>query len=135
MGGHKVQQLLGPHGLGGGGGEYGDNRPGQAPSAFGAHLHAVYGADDDHRGIRSGEGGEHLAHEVCIAGRIEEVQLLPLPFTRNDRHLHAAPALDLFWLVVGDGVAVGHLPQAGNGTRGEQQRLGQGRGPRAAVGE
>ena len=55
-----------------------------APGVLGLRLHAVGGADDDDGQVDVGQRGDHLAGEVGVAGRVEQVDLDPVDGERGE---------------------------------------------------
>ena len=98
---------------------------GVGPRELRADLDALGGVDHEHRGVRHLEGRDGLGREVEVAGRVEHVDLVPLPLgveqRREDRH--ATLALRL--VEVARGRAVPHGPHARDRPGTVEHRLGE----------
>ena len=77
------------------------------------------------RRLDGAEAALHLAHEVHVAGRVDDVDLVVFPLEGEQRDVQAELALMLVGVPVADGRAVLDLAHAGRGAGGEQHRLGQ----------
>ena len=78
----------------------------QFPCLFGAHFHAgLPGYNDDCR-IRSCHSFLSLTHKIKIARRIENVDLIILPLNGNNRCGDGKLSLDLFFIIITDGIAI-----------------------------
>ncbi len=84
---------------------------GEGPGVLGADLDAGGGADDDEGGVGGAQARLHLPHEVGVAGRVDDVELLPLPLAGEEGEVDADLALVLVGVEVGDGGAVVHAAQ------------------------
>ena len=109
-----------------------DDHPGHTeagggpPGVLGLRLHAVGGADDDDGQVDVGQRGDHLAGEVGVAGRVEQVDLDPVDGERGQAGRDGELARHLLGLEVHDGGALLDRSPPGDGPGGGQQRLGQG---------
>src|SRR5690606_30840280 len=98
---------------------------GVAPRVFGADLDARGGVEHDHGAIDGRGGGDDLAGEVGIAGRVQDIDLVVAPLDRGDRGVDRHAALGLIGVPVGDSVAVFDSTEPGDRAGGEQHRFGQ----------
>ena len=93
---------------------------------LGAHAQAGHAADDDAGRLHHAQGAHHLAHEVEIAGNVDNVEHLVVPVDGRAGGTDGALALDLFGLEVGHRGTILDLALAVNNARGEQHSLRQG---------
>ena len=108
-------------------------RVGLLPRHLGAALDARGGVDGDDGGVGGRRAAHHLADEVEVAGRVDEVDAVALPLERQRRQRDRVGPPVLFLVEVGDGVAVLDAAEAVDRARGEQHRLTEHRLPRPAV--
>ncbi len=106
---------------------------GGPPGVLGLRLHTVGGADDDHGQVDVGQRGHHLAGEVGVPGRVEQVDLDPVDREGGQAGRDGELAGHLLGLEVHHGGALLDRPTPGDGPGGGEQRLGQGRLPRPVV--
>jgi len=92
---------------------------------LGAHLWAGHGVHHDDRCIGHAHGVLCLAHEVHIAGRVQDVDLVPAVLDGQQRAVNGQAARLLILIEVGDGVPLFDLFQTSGRAGGEQQALGQ----------
>jgi len=90
-------------------------------------------ADHEHDEVGHRHRGLHLADEVRVAGRIEEVHLVALPLDRRRGQRHREALLLLLVLEVEHGRAVLDAPDPVGATRQVEQCLGERRLARAPV--
>ncbi len=102
------------------------------PGILGLGLHAVGGAHHDHGQIDIGQGREHLAGEVGVAGGVEKVHLDPVDREGGEAGRDGELAGRLLGLEVHHGGALLDRAPARDGTGGGEQGLGQ-RGLTGAV--
>ena len=69
-------------------------------------LHAALSGNDDNRAVRGRQALLRLADKIKIAGCVEHVDFLFIPFDRNDRKAHGEAALLFFLVKVADRIAV-----------------------------
>ena len=103
------------------------------PGRLGADLHARGSVDHHDRGVRHGHGGNDLADEIGVAGRVQQVEPQVAVSQRDQRSADRHPAVPLLGVKVGDGVAVLNAPDPGNRPGRERERLNQRRLARALV--
>ena len=84
-----------------------------APDHLGLHLDAVHRADDEDREVSHAQGCFHLAHEVCVARGVDEVDLVALPLDGRHSQRERDLALDLLGLGVRHGRTVVHTAGTG----------------------
>ena len=108
---------------------------GQPPGLLGADLDAGRGVDDDDGRVGHAQGGLHVADEVGVAGRVDDVDLGVPPLDGGHAGADGDAPLDLVRVEIGDGVAFVDPAQAGGGLGVEEERLRQRRLPRTAVRE
>ena len=77
---------------------------------LGLGLDTFDGADHEQDGVDGGERGAHLADEVGVAGRVEQVDLVAVVLDGGQREGDRNVLAGLFRLEVGDRRAVDHLP-------------------------
>ena len=77
---------------------------GDLPGAVGADLRPGDRIDDHERHVRGLDAANDLGDEVRVAGRVDEVDLLPFPLDRQEREVQAELSLVLVLVVVADGV-------------------------------
>ncbi len=97
----------------------------QVPDRFGLRFDALDRAHHDDSEVDDRQRRSHLAEEVGVAGRVDDVELDVAQRARchGERQRHVP--FDLFGLEVADGGAVVDLSLSGDGTGGEEQSLGQ----------
>ena len=78
---------------------------GPSPHAAGSHLDAHHGAHHDERPVCHGQCRDRVALEAGVAGRVEEVDLAPLPVGVADRGREGHLPLVLLVVPVRDGGA------------------------------
>ena len=83
-----------------------------APDDLGLHLDAVDRAHHEDGQVGHAQSRLHLAHEVRVTGRVDEVDLVAFPLDGRDGQREGDPALDLLRLGVRDGRAVLHTADA-----------------------
>ena len=105
---------------------------GGAPGVLGLGLHAVGGTDDDDGQVDIGQGGDHLAGEVGVAGRVEQVHLDAVDREGGQARRDGELARHLFGLEVHDGAALLDRSPPRDRSGGGQERLGE-RGLAGAV--
>ena len=69
-------------------------------------LDALDGADDEHGQVGDLQGGPDVAHEVGVAGGVDQVDLEAVPLERGEGERQRDAPLVLGGVVVADGVAV-----------------------------
>jgi hypothetical protein len=102
------------------------------PHDLGAHLHAGHGIHQDKSAVRDTQRRDHLSDEVGIARRIEQIDLVILVFTGEERRRERELAPDLLVLEIRNRVAFLYLPHPGESACQEEQGLRQ-RGLAAAA--
>ena len=95
-----------------------------APDDLGADLDAFDGLQEEQRGVGHAQGGLHVAGEVGVPRRIEDVDLVALPFAVEQGAADGDPAFDLIGAVVGDGVPFFDPAEARRSAGGEQKCFG-----------
>ncbi len=96
-----------------------------APQLPGRLVDAVVGGDHEHRRVRGAQARPQLAHEVGVAGGVEQVDLDTLVLERGEGE-RDRPLLSLLGLVeVGDRGAVDGRARPGQHTGRDQEGLGQ----------
>jgi hypothetical protein len=95
------------------------------PAALCADGQAVLGGADYESGLGGADGAQHLAHEVLIAGAVQNVYFAAAEFDGSERGGNGDLALDLLGVVIADGVAVGDLALAVDRADREQHALGK----------
>lgn len=98
---------------------------GIVPRLFRAHGDAADGADQNRGGFHHAQGAHHLAHEIKIAGHVDDVEHLLVPVNRRNGRADGDFSLDLLRVVVGNGVAVLDTTLAVDRSGSEQQCLHQ----------
>ncbi len=98
---------------------------GHLPGHLGLHLDALDRGDDEQREVGGLERGAHVADEVGVSRRVEQVHLVPVELERRQRQRDRDPAALFLGIEVAHGRAVLDLAQAVGRTGGEQQGLGQ----------
>ena len=96
-----------------------------APHALGHRLNAALRIDHNDTGLDWQQRGAGLVGEHVKAGRIDEVDFYALPLGKGDGVLHGHAAGDFFFVIGGDGRAVGHAALGGSHFGGMQQRGNQ----------
>ncbi len=102
------------------------------PGELGADLHPGDRIDQHHRPVGHAQGRDHLADEVGVAGRVEQIDLVVFVLERKQGSGQRQLAADLLVLEVGDRVAFFDLTHPVDGAGMEQERLAQ-RGLSAAA--
>ena len=102
------------------------------PAALGADGDAVFRGAEDHAGLNGAQGAHHVARKIEKARAVEHVDLAAAEVDRRDAGRDRDLALDLFGIVIADGVAVGGLALTVDRTRHVQHALGE-RGLAAAA--
>jgi hypothetical protein len=87
-------------------------------------LQALDARHDEHREVGHPHGGAQLADEVCVAGRIQHVDLVAAPLDRREGGGDRDLTLDLLLVEVAHGVALGDLAEPRRRTRLEEDRFG-----------
>ena len=98
---------------------------GERPRFFRADGHAGNGADDDGRAFAYAHRAHHFADEIEVAGHVDEVDLLALPFDGRNGGGNGNAAAGFFGVKVGDGVAVFHAARTVDRAGGEEHGLDQ----------
>ena len=112
----------------------GQPQPGRRPPGIlGLGLHAVGGAHHDDGQVDVGQGGEHLAGEVGVPGRVQQVHLDPVHLEGGQPGRDRQLARHLLGFEVHDGGALLHRPPARDGPGRRQQGLGQRGLPRTVM--
>ena len=106
---------------------------GGPPGVLGLRLHAVGSADDDHGQVDVGQGGDHLAGEVGVPRRVEQVHLDPVDDEGRQAGRDGELARHLLGLEIHHGGALFHRPTPGDGPGRGEQGLGQGGLARSVV--
>ena len=78
-------------------------------AADGQGLGCILGGSDDHAALHSAQGAEHVAHEVEVAGAVEDVDLAACEAHRGDGGGDGDLAGGFLSVVVAYGGAVGDL--------------------------
>ena len=94
---------------------------GEVPDLLRLNLDPGHGIDDDECGVRHAQGGAHVAQEVAHAGRVDEVELPPLPLRVGDARRQRVLARHFLFVEVGDRGAVIHHPEPIDHAGAEQQ--------------
>ena len=81
------------------------------PGLLGSHLNARTCVDHNHRRIGSSERCIHFSHEIRISRCVNEVNLVILPFDRNDGCIDGKSLLHLHLVIVGYSVSILDLTQ------------------------
>ena len=102
------------------------------PEPLGRDLDAHHGVDDEDGGLAHAQRAERVGDERGLAGRVDQVDLDVAPLEGGQRRRDRHPARLLVLVGVRDGRAVGHVAEAGDRPRLEQERLVQ-RGLAAAT--
>jgi hypothetical protein len=116
-----------------------DDRPGQAvllehaPDFFRADFDAGHAADDHRRRVHGTEAGLGVPEKIAVAGSVDDIDLVVLPFTEADGGVDGDLPFDLVGVVVRDGISLVDLGQAAGRPRIEQERGRERRLPRRAV--
>ncbi len=97
-----------------------------APRVLGLGLHAVGRAHDHDGEVDVGERGDHLAGEVGVAGRVQEVDLHAVDREGGQAGRDGELAGHFLRLEVHDGRTLLDRSPPGDGPGGRQQGLGQG---------
>ena len=95
------------------------------PAALSADGDAVFRSAEDYAGLDGAQGAHHVAREVEKARAVEHVDLAAAEVDRRDAGRDRDLALDLFGIVITDGVAVGRLALAVDRARHIQHALGE----------
>ena len=98
---------------------------GQLPRLFSADGNTAHSADDDTGSLHDAQGTHRLADKVKIAGHVDDVDHLLLPFDGSSGGADGNAALDFFGVKVGDRIAVFHTALTVDSFRSEEQRLSQ----------
>jgi hypothetical protein len=106
---------------------------GQRPRLLGLDLDPVDRADHEHGQVGDAQGGGHVAHEVGVARRVDEVDLVVAPLERSHRQRQGDAALVLLGVEVAHRRPVLDATHAGDGTGPVQEGLCQARLARSAV--
>ena len=96
------------------------------PGALGAHGQPALGGAHQHPRVGHGQALGHLAGEVEIAGGVQHVDLAAVIFHGGHGGGDGDLALDLFRVVIANGVAVGGLAQTVDHTGHAQKALHEG---------
>jgi hypothetical protein len=86
---------------------------GQPPGLLGADLDPGRGVDEDDGGVGNAQGGLHVADEIGIARRIDDVDLAISPLDGSQCGADGDLPFDLVRVIVGDGVPLLDLPETG----------------------
>ena len=95
------------------------------PAALSADGDAVFRSAEDYAGLDGAQGAHHVAREVEKARAVEHVDLAAAEVDRRDAGRDRDLALDLFGIVITDGVAVGRLALTVDRARHIQHALGK----------
>ena len=95
------------------------------PAALCADGDAVLCRAEDNAGLDHADGGEHIAGKVKIAGAVEHIDLAAAEINGRDGGGDCDLALDLFSVIVADGVAVGDLAHTVDSAGAEQHAFGK----------
>ena len=98
---------------------------GHAPRELGLDLHALDGRHHEDREVGRVQRGGDVAHEVGVAGRVDEVDLVALPVEGREGERHRDLALVLLGVEVTHGVVVLDPTHTGNRTGDEEQCFGE----------
>ena len=85
---------------------------GRRPDLFGLHHHAGDGVDDDERGVGDLQRRARVAQEVADAGRVDQVDLVLVPFGVGEAGRQRVLAGDLLFVEIGDRRAVVDLAES-----------------------
>jgi hypothetical protein len=99
---------------------------GHGPHDLGLGLHPLHGADHEQHRVGGRQGGPHVADEVGVAGRVQQVDLEAVVLHRRHRQRHRDLLAGLLRLEVGHGGAVLHPADPVGRAGGVQHRLDQG---------
>ena len=94
---------------------------GRLPHLFGRDLRAVDAVHDDQRGVGHPQRRPRVTQEVGHSGRVDEVDLGLIPLNVGHAGGESVLARDFFFVVIGDGRPVVHLPETIDRPRVEQQ--------------
>jgi len=98
----------------------------QLPVALCADRNAVLGSDQNDTGLNSANSGSDVACEVEITGAIQNIDLAAAELNGSNGGGDGYLALDLFGIIVADGVSIGYLALTVNGTGDKQHALCKG---------
>ena len=93
---------------------------GVLPDALGDRLHAVLRVDHNDGGLDRQQRGAGFVGEHVEAGRVDEIDFDALPLGKGDGVLHGDAAGDFFFVVGGDGRAIGDAALGGSHFGGMQ---------------
>ena len=108
-------------------------RPALGDGVLGARPDGRTRVGGDERPIDRGERGDHLTHEVGIAGGVDDGDAMVVMAERRDRERQRQLALLLLGLRVEARGAVVHATGTGDGTGGMEHVLGEGGLPGAGL--
>jgi len=106
---------------------------GGRPDLFRGHLNARHGIHDNDGGLRHTKRGPRVGQKVAHARRVNQVDLLFVPFEVGERRGQRVPARDRFIVEVSDRRAFIDFAEPVHGAGIEQRRGNQLRLARAAV--
>ena len=92
-------------------------------AADGQGLRRILGGGDDDAALHSAQGAQHVAHEVEVAGAVEDVDLVACEVHRGDGGGDGDLAGGFLCVVVADGGAVGDLAHAVDGAGAVEHAL------------
>ena len=95
------------------------------PAALCADGDAVFRRAEDNSGFDDADGGENFAGKVKVAGAVEHIDLAAAEINGRDGGGDCDLALDLFSVIVADGVAVSDLAHTVDSAGAEQHALGK----------
>ena len=98
---------------------------GHAPRGLGLHLDALDGGHHEEDEVGGPQCGGDVAHEVGVAGGVEDVDLVALVLERRDTERHRDRAPRFLRVEVGRGRAVLDAALSWDGAGDEQQGLGE----------
>ena len=104
------------------------------PHGFRTRLDTGGSLEAEHRGVGRFQPGDEIADEVSVPGRVDEIDLLVLPFDRGEREADGDSSVLLFRGEVEGRAAVLDLPLARDRLRAEERGFSERGFPRPMLG-
>ena len=95
------------------------------PASLRTDGNAVLGRAEDDAGLNNADSGENVADEVEIAGAVKNIDLAAAEAYGSDGSRDGNLALDLFSVIVADGIAVGDLAHTVDSAGRKQHAFGK----------
>ncbi len=98
---------------------------GVLPDFLGAYFDPGNRTDDHRSGVCHAQGSKQISDKVKVTGRIQEINLAPVPFQRRQTDIDRNLPLDLVGIVIGGCGSRFNVPETVNGSAGKKESLGK----------